>query len=88
MHGMFVQAGFSAVSTRTYAVQMHAPLTPAKKRHIRSSAEWYGRMALPYLSVHEHDGWAHAFDPDSDACVLDRPDFYFSEIETVTEGTV
>ncbi len=88
MHGMFVQAGFSAVSTRTYAVQKHAPLTPAMKRYIRSSAEWYGRMALPYLSDHEQDGWAHAFDPDSDACVLDRPDFYFSEIETVTEGTV
>ena len=88
MHGMFVQAGFSAVSTRTYAVQKHAPLTPAMKRYIRSSAEWYGRMALPYLSDQERDRWAHAFAPNSDACVLDRPDFYFSEIETVTEGIV
>ena len=88
MHGVFREVGFSAVSTRSYAIQKHAPLSPATKRYIRSSADWYGRMALPYLSDEERDRWAHAFDPDSDASVLDRPDFHFSEIETVTEGTV
>ena len=88
MHGMFFEAGFAAVATRSYAIQKHAPLSPATRRYIRSNAEWYGRMAHPYLSDDEQDTWAHAFDTDSDACVLDRPDFYFSMIETVTEGTV
>jgi SAM-dependent methyltransferase len=88
MHGMFLQAGFSAVSTRSYAIQKLSPISPATKRYIRSNAEWYGRVALPYLSDEEQYRWANAFDPDSDACVLDRPDFYFSMIETVTEGTV
>ncbi len=87
MHGMFLQAGFTAVSTRSYAIQKVAPLSPATKRYIRSNAEWYGRMALPYLSDDEQCRWANAFDSSSDACILDRPDFYFSMIETVTEGT-
>ena len=88
MHGMFLQAGFTAVSTRSYAIQKHSPLSAATRRYIRSNAEWYGRMALPYLSNEEQSSWAQAFDSDSDACILDRPDFYFSMIETVTEGTV
>jgi hypothetical protein len=88
MHGMFVQAGFKDVSTRSYAIQKVAPLTPATKRYIRSNAEWYGRTAMPYLSAEEQYRWASAFDWDSGDCILDRPDFYFSMIETVTEGTV
>ncbi|HEX2273668.1 MAG TPA: methyltransferase domain-containing protein [Acidimicrobiales bacterium] len=88
MHGIFLRAGFTAVSTRSYAIQKLAPLAPATKRYIRSNAEWYGRMARPYLSGDEQFRWANAFDPASDACVLDRPDYYFSMIETVTEGTV
>jgi ubiquinone/menaquinone biosynthesis C-methylase UbiE len=87
MHGMFLRAGFTGVSTRSYAIQKLAPLSPATKRYIRSNAEWYGRMALPYLSEDEQYRWANAFDPSSAACILDRPDFYFSMIETVTEGT-
>ena len=88
MHGFFRQAGFAAVSTRSYAIQKVAPLSPDATRYIRSNAEWYGRMAAPYLSDEEQCEWAHAFDPSSPACVLDRPDFYFSMIETVTEGVV
>jgi ubiquinone/menaquinone biosynthesis C-methylase UbiE len=87
MHGMFLRAGFTAVSTRSYAIQKLAPLSPATKRYLRSNAEWYGRMAVSYLSDDEQCRWADAFDPSSDACILDRPDFYFSMIETVTEGT-
>ncbi len=87
MHGMFLEAGFTAVSTRSYAIQKLAPLSPATKRYIRSNAEWYGRMALPYLSVDDHHRWTNAFDPASDDCILDRPNFYFSMIETITEGT-
>ncbi|HEX2024295.1 MAG TPA: methyltransferase domain-containing protein [Acidimicrobiales bacterium] len=86
MHGMFQRAGFTAVSTRSYAIQKVSPLSPEAKRYISSNAEWYGRMALPYLSDDEQCRWADAFDSSSDACVLDRPDFYFSMIETVTEG--
>jgi ubiquinone/menaquinone biosynthesis C-methylase UbiE len=87
MHGMFLRAGFTAVTTRSYAIQKVSPLSAATKRYITSNAEWYGRMARPYLSGEERCHWADAFDPDSDACVLDRPDFYFAMIETVTEGT-
>jgi arsenite methyltransferase len=88
MHGIFLRAGFTAVSTRSYAIQKVSPLSPATKRYIRSNAEWYGRMAGPHLSNDERSRWTAAFDPTSQACVLDRADFYFSMIETVTEGTV
>jgi hypothetical protein len=67
MHGMFPRAGFTAVSTRSCAVQKLSPLSPAAKRYIRSNAEWYGRMALPYLSDDERCRWADAFDSSSDA---------------------
>jgi hypothetical protein len=85
---MFLRAGFTAVSTRSYAIQKLSPLSPATKRYIRSNAEWYGRMARPHLSNEERARWTDAFDSTSEACVLDRADFYFSMIETVTEGTV
>jgi hypothetical protein len=88
MHGMFLQAGFTAVSTRSYAIQKLSPLSVATKRYIRSNGEWYGRTARPYLSDEDQSRWANAFDCNSAACVLDRPDFYFSMIETVTTGTV
>ena len=88
MHGMFLEAGFAAVSTRSYAIQKIAPLSPATKRYIKSNAEWYGRAAHPYLSDDEQLLWASAFDPSSDLCILDRPEFYFAMIETVTAGTV
>jgi ubiquinone/menaquinone biosynthesis C-methylase UbiE len=88
MHAMFLEAGFTAVSTRSYAIQKVAPLGPATKRYIRSNAEWYGRTAAPYLSDEEQSRWADAFDPASDDCVLDRSDFFFAMIETVTEGRV
>jgi ubiquinone/menaquinone biosynthesis C-methylase UbiE len=88
MHGMFLRAGFTSVSTRSYAIQKLPPLSEASKRYIRSNAEWYGRMARPYLTDEEHSQWGAAFDSSSEACVLDRPDFYFCMIETVTTGTV
>ncbi len=88
MHGLFLQAGFTAVSTRTYPIQKVPPLSPATKRYIRANAEWYGRTAAPYLSHEEACRWADAFDPASDACVLERDDFFFATMETVTEGTV
>ena len=88
MHGMFVRAGFTAVSTRSYAIQKAPPLSRATKRYIRSNADWYGRTAAPYLSDDEQRQWANAFDPASDDCILDRDDFYFGMVETVTEGTV
>ena len=88
MHGMFRRAGFTAVSTRSYVIQKVQPLSSATKRYISSNASWYGRTAAPYLSDDERIRWASAFDPASDGCVLDRGDFYFAMVETVTEGTV
>ena len=88
MHGLFRDAGFSTVSTRSYAIQKLSPLSLATKRYISSNADWYGSTAQPYLSDEDQRRWADAFDLNSDGCVLDRPDFYFCMIETVTTGTV
>lgn len=88
MHGMFIRAGFTNVSTRSYPIQKVPPLSEATKRYVRSNAEWYGRTAAPYLSDEEQCRWADAFDPTADDCVLDRGEFYFAMLETVTEGTV
>lgn len=88
MNGVFREAGFTNVATRSYAIQKVPPLSPADKRYIASNARWYGDRASPYLSNEERVGWQCAFDPASDSYVLDRPDFYFVMIETVTVGQV
>ena len=88
MQGMFLRAGFRDVSTRSYAIQKVAPLVPEAKRYITGNAGWYGRMAAPYLTPQEQERWERAFDPSSDEYILDREDFYFCMVETVTVGTV
>lgn len=87
-HGLFLKAGFKNISTRSYAVQKVAPLTPEAKRYIAGNAKWYGQFAAPYLSTGEWQQWVKAFEPESEDYVLDREDFYFCMVETVTIGTV
>ncbi|MFN2556119.1 MAG: methyltransferase domain-containing protein [Nitriliruptorales bacterium] len=84
LHGFFVRAGFREVSTRTYAVQKVAPLSPEAKRYIAGNAGWYGDTAAPYLSRDELRQWQAAFDPEADEYILDRDDFYFCMLEMVT----
>lgn len=84
LHGVFVEAGFQDVSTRTYAVQKLAPLRPEAKRYIAGNAGWYARTAAPYLSDDELRQWLAAFDPEADEYILDREDFYFCMLEMVT----
>ncbi len=88
MQGMFLRSGFSDVSTRTYAIQKVAPLAAEAKRYITGNAEWYGLLAAPYLPQDDNERWRAAFDPTSPECILDRADFYFCMVETVTVGTV
>lgn len=88
MQGMFRRAGFTDVSTRTYAIQKVAPLSAEAKRYIAGNAEWYGLLAAPYLSQDDNQRWRAAFDPASPEHILDREDFYFCMVETVTVGTV
>ncbi len=88
MHGVFLRAGFKDVTTRTYAIQKLAPLNPEAKRYLVGNAEWYGRLAAPRLSAEDLRTWEAAFQPASDAYVLDRDDFYFCMVETMTVGVV
>lgn len=88
MHGAFLATGFEEVCTRTYAVQKVAPLTQEAKRYITGSARWYGALAAPHLSAEQRRRWRAAFDPMSADYVLDRSDFYFCEVETLTVGVV
>ncbi|NEE02992.1 methyltransferase domain-containing protein [Phytoactinopolyspora halotolerans] len=87
-YGMFRDLGLNDVWTRSYAIQKVAPLTEEAKRYIIGNATWYGRTAAPYLSEDERQEWAESFDPESERYVLDRDDFYFCMIETMTVGTV
>ena len=88
MNGRFMQAGFTNVATRSYAIQKVSPLTPEDKRYITANARWYGDRATPFLSAEDRLQWEGAFDPGSPDYVMDRPDFYFCMIETVTVGKV
>jgi Methylase involved in ubiquinone/menaquinone biosynthesis len=87
-YGLFRALRLKDVWTRSYAIQKVAPLTVETKRYIVGNATWYGQAAAPYLSADEQRKWAEAFDPTSDRYVLDREDFYFCMIETMTVGTV
>ena len=88
MQGMFLRTGFEKVSTRTYAIQKVAPLAAEAKRYIVGNAGWYGRLAAPHLTDEDRERWERAFEEGSDDYILDRQDFYFCMMETVTEGTV
>ena len=88
MQGMFVRAGFRDVRTRTYAIQKVAPLSSEAKRYLAGNAGWYGRLAAPHVSPEDAERWERAFDPSAEEYILDREDFYFCMLETVTVGTV
>ncbi|WP_131766823.1 methyltransferase domain-containing protein [Candidatus Protofrankia californiensis] len=86
MHGAFRSVGFQQVTTRPYVVQMTYPLSAAAKRYLIANATWLAATAEPYLSEQERQQWESAFDPVSG--VLDREDFYFCMMETLTVGRV
>ncbi|MDQ3680647.1 MAG: methyltransferase domain-containing protein [Actinomycetota bacterium] len=88
MYGLFQQVGLHEVSNRSYAMQQLGPLSPAAKRYVTANGEWYASKAASYLSEEDRRRWADAFDPNADGYVLDRPDFYFCMVETVTTGRV
>jgi ubiquinone/menaquinone biosynthesis C-methylase UbiE len=88
MQGMFRRAGFHDVRTRSYAIQKVAPLAREAKRYLAGNAGWYGQTAASHLSDDDRQRWERAFDPTTDEYILDRDDFYFSMVETVTVGTV
>lgn len=88
VRGLFLQAGFQDVTTKTYAIQKHAPLTPEVKRYIRGSAEWYGKTGAPYLSKDELQRWQAYLDPNAAQYILDREEFYYCTVEMVTVGRV
>lgn len=88
LHGVFLQAGFEDVTTRTYAIQALSPLTPEAKRYIAGNAAWYAGVAAPFLDEDTLERWGRHFEPRSDQYILDREDFYFSMLEVVTVGRV
>ena len=88
MHGMFLREGLRSVTTKSYAIQKVAPLTPEAKRYVSGNAEWYVKTGAPFLSEDEARQWRAHFDPESPACILDREDFYFCMLEVLTVGVV
>ncbi len=88
MHGLFLQAGLKDVSTSSYAIQKLAPLIPEAKRYITGNADWYVKIASPYLSKGDLQQWRAHFDPTSDQYILDREEFYFCMLEVLTIGTI
>lgn len=88
LHGLLLEAGFEDVSTTTYAIQKTAPLKPETKRYIAGNAEWYAKIAAPYLSEEDLRQWRAHFDPTSDDYILDLEEFYFCMLEVLTVGTV
>ena len=88
VRGMFLQAGFQDVTTKTYAIQKHAPLMPDVKHYLRLAIEWYGVTGAPYLSQAERQQWQSYTDPTAPQYILDRDDLYYCAIDMMTIGTV
>ncbi|MHA1360755.1 MAG: methyltransferase domain-containing protein [Candidatus Helarchaeota archaeon] len=87
MNGLFREAGFKNISTKTYAIQKVAPLTPEAKRYITGNAEWYAKLAAPYMTKEEVQKWHSYFDTTSKSYILDLEEFYFCMLEIITIGT-
>ena len=88
IRGLFLEAGFKHVSNKSYAVRKFSPLSREAKRYIRGTAEWYARIAKPYLSQDELQKWREYFDPNSDHYILDKEEFYLCMVEMLTVGMV
>ena len=86
LHGHFLKAGLKDVSTKSYAIQKLAPLTPEAKRYITGNAKWYADIGAPYLSEKDFRDWYAHFDSTSDKYILNLEEFYFCMLEVVTEG--
>jgi ubiquinone/menaquinone biosynthesis C-methylase UbiE len=86
MNGIFRAAGLKNVKTTSYAIQKTSPLTPEAKRYITGNAQWYAKIAEPYLSESEIEDWDAYFDPKSSSYILDLDEFYFCMLELITEG--
>lgn len=88
MYGLFLKAGFKDVYCKSYAISKVAPLSPASKRYISGTAEWYARIAEPYLSKCDVQRWREYFDSDSDNYILEREEFYLCMVAMLTIGVV
>jgi ubiquinone/menaquinone biosynthesis C-methylase UbiE len=88
IHGLFLEASFKDISTKSYAVQILSPLIPEAKRYITGNAEWYAKAGSRYLSEEDLQQWHAHFDPTSDKYILDLEEFYYCMLEVMTIGTV
>lgn len=88
IHGIFCNAGFKNVDTKSYAIQKFYPLSPEAKRYITGNAEWHAKIGSPYLSEEDIRKWRTYFNPKSKNYILDHKEFYFCMLEIFTSGVV
>ena len=88
LRGLLVEAGLDEIGSRGYVIQKGYPLDDAIKRYIQGNASFLGETASPFLDDSDRKAWWAAFDPASDAYVLDRPDFFFCLTEVMATGIV
>ena len=84
----FQRVGYQDITTKAYAIQKYAPLTPEVERYLRLAIEWYGTTGAPYLSHDEKQQWQAYTDPNSSQFILDKSDFYYCSLDLMTIGTV
>ncbi len=85
---LFFNLAFQSVSTRLYPTPIFAPLSPENKTYLIDMAQSLSRAASPYLSESDLQEWNSYFDSTSAHYILDREDFYYYDISTITIGTV
>lgn len=86
--GRLRQAGFSAVTARTIAIERISPLDEDASAYIQEclfDGTFRGRLS-PYLSPEDGAELEALMDSQSPAWALTRPDFHFLQTFTVTTG--
>ena len=84
----FLNHGITNVTTKSYVVEKHFPLTGAEIRYITSNADWYIETAAPLLSQNQVEAWQQHFNENSTKYIFNKEGFYYCMLEVITGGTI
>jgi ubiquinone/menaquinone biosynthesis C-methylase UbiE len=83
---LFIESGLTGLTSVPYVIQMGFPLSISAKHYITKECRWLIRTASPYLKPEEIEEFYAYFDVDSPQYILDREDFFYSNIEFMLTG--
>jgi ubiquinone/menaquinone biosynthesis C-methylase UbiE len=84
---VFRAAGFASWRTTAYTTTRHAPLSEDEQTYLMWYFQDIKARVWSFIEPHDQARFDQLLNPQSDACLLHRPDFSVTYIDLVTCGT-